>query len=57
MVCGSCGQPSEKTGSGSVTVTSRSYRSSGGGIPEGLISHSYVVGNGTRRQVGGAIAF
>ncbi|XP_035284596.1 lamin-A-like [Anguilla anguilla] len=60
VVCGSCGQTSEKTAaaagaaaSGSVTVTSRSFRSSGGGgLAEGLISHSYVVGNNARRQAG-----
>ncbi|XP_061109416.1 lamin-A-like [Conger conger] len=52
VVCGSCGQSSEKPGSGVVTATSRSFRSSGGGLPEGLISHSYVVGNGARRQAG-----
>ncbi|KAG7469573.1 hypothetical protein MATL_G00130270 [Megalops atlanticus] len=60
VICGSCGQPSEKAGSGSVTATSgvssasvsRSFRSSGGGLPEGLVSHSFVVGNNMPRQTG-----
>ncbi|KAJ8273599.1 hypothetical protein GJAV_G00103450 [Gymnothorax javanicus] len=54
IICHSCGQPSEKVGSGSVMVTSRSYRSSGGGLGEGLLSHaqSYVVGNNMRKQAG-----
>ncbi|KAI1901451.1 hypothetical protein AGOR_G00034570 [Albula goreensis] len=60
VICGSCGQPSEKSGACSMTATSgvssasasRSFRSSGGGLPEGLISHSYVVGNNMRRQAG-----
>ncbi|XP_018595236.2 lamin-A-like [Scleropages formosus] len=48
VVCGSCGQPSEKASTSSMT--SSSFRSSGG-LPEGLISHSYVVGNNMPRQV------
>ncbi|KAG7457923.1 hypothetical protein MATL_G00232370 [Megalops atlanticus] len=60
VICGSCGQPSEKTGGCSMSASSgvssgsvsRSFRSTGGGIPEGLISHSYVVGNNMRRQTG-----
>ncbi|XP_069040928.1 lamin [Lepisosteus oculatus] len=63
VVCGSCGQPSDKSGgsggsavasSGSSGVSvSRSFRSSaGGGLPEGLVSHSYVVGGDSRRQAG-----
>ncbi|XP_036411082.1 lamin-A-like [Megalops cyprinoides] len=60
VICGSCGQPSEKTGGCSMSASSgvssasvsRSFRSTGGGIPEGLISHSYVVGNNMRRQAG-----
>ncbi|XP_066577292.1 lamin [Amia ocellicauda] len=59
VVCGSCGQPGgsgctavASSGGSSVTV-SRSFRSSGGGgLPEGLVSHSYVVGNNMPRQVG-----
>ncbi|KPP78520.1 lamin-A-like, partial [Scleropages formosus] len=47
VVCGSCGQPSEKASTSSMT--SSSFRSSGG-LPEGLISHSYVVGNNMPRQ-------
>ncbi|KAJ8386510.1 hypothetical protein AAFF_G00169800 [Aldrovandia affinis] len=60
VICGSCGQPSDKSAACSVTASSgvssasasRSYRSSGGGVAEGLISHSYVVGNNMRRQAG-----
>ncbi|KAL4646773.1 lamin [Arapaima gigas] len=48
VVCGSCGQPSEKASSSSMA--SSSFRSSSGGLPEGLISHSYVVGSNMPRQ-------
>ncbi|XP_023657111.2 lamin-A [Paramormyrops kingsleyae] len=53
VVCGSCGQPSEKASGSSVTACSfRSSGSSGGGLPESFISHSYVVGSNMPRQVG-----
>ncbi|KAK1154778.1 lamin-A [Acipenser oxyrinchus oxyrinchus] len=54
VLCGSCGQPSDKSssaggsavsGSSGVTVT-RTYRSSGGGgLAEGLVSRAYVLGS------------
>ncbi|MGH0143734.1 UNVERIFIED_CONTAM: hypothetical protein FKN15_000737 [Acipenser sinensis] len=61
VLCGSCGQPSDKSssaggsavsGSSGVTVT-RTYRSSGGGgLAEGLVSRAYVLGsNQPRGQV------
>ncbi|XP_033850301.3 lamin-A [Acipenser ruthenus] len=62
VLCGSCGQPSDKSssaggsavsGSSGVTVT-RTYRSSGGGgLAEGLVSRAYVLGsNQPRGQAG-----
>ncbi|KAL4629549.1 lamin-A-like [Arapaima gigas] len=49
--CGSCGQPGSSSVSGGTV--SRSFRSGvGGGLPEGLISHSYVVGSNSPRQGG-----
>ncbi|KAJ8290113.1 hypothetical protein GJAV_G00008840 [Gymnothorax javanicus] len=58
VVCGSCGQPSEKSGGASVAASSgvssgsRSFRTSGGGVSEGMVSHSFVVGNNMPRQSG-----
>uniref|UniRef100_A0A4W6E8M4 Lamin A/C n=1 Tax=Lates calcarifer TaxID=8187 RepID=A0A4W6E8M4_LATCA len=40
VVCGSCGLPSDKSSSCSVSSASRSFRS--GGISEGLLPHSYT---------------
>ncbi|XP_062848525.1 lamin [Trichomycterus rosablanca] len=60
VVCGSCGQPSDRTGACSVTASSggssvtRSF-TSGGGLAEGLVSHShshFIVGNNKPRQGG-----
>lgn len=62
VLCGTCGQPADKSGaavasssSSTSTVTvSRGYRSSGGGIGEGLLGRSYVLGGaGPRRHVSG----
>lgn len=57
VLCGSCGQPADKgaavsSSSSSSTVTvSRGYRSAGGGLGEGLLGRSYVMGGaGPRRQ-------
>uniref|UniRef100_A0A8C4EJZ2 Lamin-A n=1 Tax=Dicentrarchus labrax TaxID=13489 RepID=A0A8C4EJZ2_DICLA len=50
VVCGSCGLPSDKSSSCSVTSASRSFRS--GGISEGLLPHSYVFSTSTPRKVG-----
>ncbi|KAM9383677.1 lamin-A-like isoform 2-T2 [Pholidichthys leucotaenia] len=50
VVCGSCGLPSDKSSSCSVSSASRSYRS--GGISEGLLPHSYVFSTSTPRKVG-----
>ncbi|KAJ8354599.1 hypothetical protein SKAU_G00221660 [Synaphobranchus kaupii] len=60
VVCGSCGQSSDKAGGGSLTASSgvssasisRSFRSSGGGLPEGVVSHSSLMGNNMPRQSG-----
>lgn len=49
VVCGSCGLPSDKSSSCSVTSASRSFRS--GGISEGLLPHSYIVSTSTPRKV------
>ncbi|XP_008329310.1 lamin-A-like isoform X1 [Cynoglossus semilaevis] len=51
VVCGSCGLPSDKSSSCSVTSASRSFRS--GGISEGLLPHSYIVSTSTPRKNGG----
>uniref|UniRef100_A0A8C2ZZ74 Lamin A/C n=1 Tax=Cyclopterus lumpus TaxID=8103 RepID=A0A8C2ZZ74_CYCLU len=51
VVCGSCGLPSDKSGSHcTVSSASRSFRS--GGISEGLLPHSYVFSASTPRKVG-----
>ncbi|XP_037651653.1 lamin-A-like isoform X2 [Sebastes umbrosus] len=51
VVCGSCGLPSDKSGSNcSVSSASRSYRS--GGLSEGLLPHSYVFSASTPRKTG-----
>uniref|UniRef100_A0A671L2N7 Lamin-A-like n=1 Tax=Sinocyclocheilus anshuiensis TaxID=1608454 RepID=A0A671L2N7_9TELE len=56
VVCGSCGQPSDKnsscvTASSGVSSAARSF-SSGGGLPEAFVSPShFIVSNDKRRQV------
>uniref|UniRef100_A0A3Q1FTG0 Lamin A/C n=1 Tax=Acanthochromis polyacanthus TaxID=80966 RepID=A0A3Q1FTG0_9TELE len=50
VVCGSCGLPSDKSSSCSVSSASRSFRS--GGVSEGLLPHSYVFSTSTPRKVG-----
>uniref|UniRef100_A0A8C9TE00 Lamin A/C n=1 Tax=Scleropages formosus TaxID=113540 RepID=A0A8C9TE00_SCLFO len=53
VVCGSCGHLGNPTVTGSSAVSSatvsRTFRS--GGLPEGFISPSYVVGSNSPRQV------
>ncbi|XP_072226793.1 lamin-A-like isoform X1 [Leuresthes tenuis] len=51
VVCGSCGLPSDKSSSCSVSSASRSFRS--GGISEGLLPQSYVFSTSTPRKTGG----
>ncbi|XP_033830701.1 lamin-A-like isoform X1 [Periophthalmus magnuspinnatus] len=53
VVCGSCGLPSDKSASCSVSSASRSFRS--GGISEGLLPQSYVVSTSTPRKTGGKL--
>ncbi|KAJ8398408.1 hypothetical protein AAFF_G00426630 [Aldrovandia affinis] len=53
MVCGSCGSEKPDGGSGvSSAPISRSFRSSGGGLPRGLVCPSFVMGNNMPRQSG-----
>ncbi|MCJ8728663.1 hypothetical protein PDJAM_G00006980 [Pangasius djambal] len=60
VICGSCGQPSDRsagscaTASSGVSSASRSFTSGGGGgLPEGLVSHShFIMGNDKPRQGG-----
>nr|UHA56338.1 lamin A/C [Plecoglossus altivelis] len=50
VICDSCGQTSDRgTSSG---VSSGSICSSGGGLPEGLIGQSFIVGNNQPRKGG-----
>lgn len=51
--CGSCGLPTDKSGSSTVTSASRSFRS--GGISEALLPQSYVVSTSTPRKTGGKL--
>ncbi|XP_034017143.1 lamin-A-like [Thalassophryne amazonica] len=51
VVCGSCGLPSDKSSSCSVSSPSRSFRS--GGISDGLLPHSYVFSSSTPHKTGG----
>lgn len=59
VICGSCGQPSDRnagscvSASSGVSSVSRSFTSGGGGgLPEGLVSHShFIMGNEKPRQV------
>lgn len=56
VVCGSCGLPSERGGGSCVSATSSSsHRSSsgGGGLPEGILTQSFVLGNNQPRVHGG----
>uniref|UniRef100_A0A8C6UYR8 Lamin A/C n=1 Tax=Neogobius melanostomus TaxID=47308 RepID=A0A8C6UYR8_9GOBI len=48
VVCGSCGLPSDKSGSCSVSSASRSFRS--GGISEALLPQSYLVSTSSPRK-------
>ncbi|XP_017296120.1 lamin-A isoform X2 [Kryptolebias marmoratus] len=50
VVCGSCGLPSDKSSSCSVSSASRSFRS--GGISEGLVPQSYVFSTSTPHKTG-----
>ncbi|XP_073339916.1 lamin-A-like [Pagrus major] len=50
VVCGSCGLPSDKSSSCSVSSASRSFRS--GGLSEGLLPHTYVFSTSTPRKAG-----
>ncbi|XP_053485201.1 lamin [Ictalurus furcatus] len=59
VICGSCGQPSDRnagscvSASSGVSSASRSFTSGGGGLPEGLVSHShFIMGNDKPRQGG-----
>ncbi|XP_062394804.1 lamin isoform X1 [Sardina pilchardus] len=52
VVCGSCGQPSDRTSGSCVSGASSHSYSSGGGLPEGLISQSFVLGNNQPRHGG-----
>ncbi|XP_030637321.1 lamin [Chanos chanos] len=53
VICGSCGQPSERGGSSTVSSASRSFHSSGGGLPEGFVSPShFLMGSDRPRQTG-----
>lgn len=64
VLCGTCGQPAEKTSGGpnvgtstmstgssssSLTIT-RSYRSGGTNLGESLLPRSYILGSSTPRQ-------
>uniref|UniRef100_A0AAR2KTG4 Lamin A n=1 Tax=Pygocentrus nattereri TaxID=42514 RepID=A0AAR2KTG4_PYGNA len=58
VICGSCGQPSDRnagscvSASSGVSSASRSFSSGGGGLPEGLVSHShFIMGSDKPRQV------
>ncbi|TSK34787.1 Lamin-A [Bagarius yarrelli] len=61
VICGSCGQPSDRntgtcvSASSGVSSATRSFSSGGGGLPEGLISHShshFIMGIDKPRQGG-----
>ncbi|KAL2084388.1 hypothetical protein ACEWY4_019906 [Coilia grayii] len=53
VVCGSCGQPSERGSGSCVSASSSRSFSSGGGLPEGLVTQSFVLGNNQPRVHGG----
>ncbi|XP_042295162.1 lamin [Sceloporus undulatus] len=66
VLCGTCGQPADKSGGGTNAATStmssgsssssltitRSYRTGGSSIGEGLLPRSYILGNASPRQQG-----
>ncbi|KAJ7985572.1 hypothetical protein DPEC_G00353470 [Dallia pectoralis] len=52
VICGSCGQPSDKSGVSSGVSSGSCSISSGGGLPEGLLSPSYIMGSNSPRQGG-----
>ncbi|XP_035273645.1 lamin-A-like [Anguilla anguilla] len=52
VICGSCGQTSEKASSGVSSASRSSFRSSGGGLPEGMVPHSFLMGDNMPRQSG-----
>lgn len=54
VVCGSCGLPSDKPSTCSLTSASRSFRS--GGLSEGLLPQSYVFSASAPRKVTPAAA-
>ncbi|XP_045082102.1 lamin-A-like [Coregonus clupeaformis] len=53
VVCGSCGQPSDKScATSGVSSGSCSISSGGGGLPEGLMSPLFIMGSNSPRQGG-----
>ncbi|CAB1334373.1 unnamed protein product [Coregonus sp. 'balchen'] len=53
VVCGSCGQPSDKSCvTSGVSSGSCSISSGGGGLPEGLMSPLFIMGSNSPRQGG-----
>uniref|UniRef100_A0A3P8Y4N9 Lamin A n=1 Tax=Esox lucius TaxID=8010 RepID=A0A3P8Y4N9_ESOLU len=51
VICGSCGQPSDKSGVSSGVSSGSCSISSGGGLPEGFLSPSFIMGSNSPRQV------
>uniref|UniRef100_A0A674CXY9 Lamin A n=1 Tax=Salmo trutta TaxID=8032 RepID=A0A674CXY9_SALTR len=51
VVCGSCGQPSDKSCATSGVSSGSCSISSGGGLPEGLMSPLFIMGSNSPRQV------
>uniref|UniRef100_A0A8C7V077 Lamin A/C n=1 Tax=Oncorhynchus mykiss TaxID=8022 RepID=A0A8C7V077_ONCMY len=51
VVCGSCGQPSDKSCATSGVSSGSCSVSSGGGLPEGLMSPLFIMGSNSPRQV------
>ncbi|XP_038832267.1 lamin-A-like [Salvelinus namaycush] len=52
VVCGSCGQPSDKSCATSGVSSGSCSISSGGGLPEGLMSPLFIMGSNSPRQGG-----
>ncbi|XP_010904206.1 lamin [Esox lucius] len=52
VICGSCGQPSDKSGVSSGVSSGSCSISSGGGLPEGFLSPSFIMGSNSPRQGG-----
>uniref|UniRef100_A0A674EP89 Lamin A n=1 Tax=Salmo trutta TaxID=8032 RepID=A0A674EP89_SALTR len=50
VVCGSCGQPSDKSCATSGVSSGSCSISSGGGLPEGLMSPLFIMGSNSPRQ-------